>query len=219
MDLTSDDAAMNLMPDDVLEAAAVARNALEAFADQDWAIRAGDLTWDIRTTLMHTADAVGWYAAHLAVQSRGRLRFDFRTHDDAPNTELLEVLHAAAAMLAQVARAAPPGARGYHPVGLADASGFLAMGCDEILVHCWDAARGLGLEFVAPTNLADRVPGRLFPWAPRGETAWQTLLWANGRTDLRGQPGRPGPDWQWHCAPLDEWDGTIPHSHDCRPAP
>jgi hypothetical protein len=34
VDLTPDDDAMNLMPDDVLEAAAVARNALEAFADQ-----------------------------------------------------------------------------------------------------------------------------------------------------------------------------------------
>jgi len=50
MDLTPDDVAMNLRPDDVLGAAAVARSALEAFADQDWAIRAGDLTWDIRTT-------------------------------------------------------------------------------------------------------------------------------------------------------------------------
>jgi hypothetical protein len=31
---------------------------------------------------MHTADAVGVVRRHLAVQSRGRLRFDFRTHDD-----------------------------------------------------------------------------------------------------------------------------------------
>ena len=85
---------MDLTPDDVLEVASVARIALEAFADQDWAIRAGDLTWDIRTTVMHTADAVGWYAAHLAVQSRGRLRFDFRIRDDAPNCELLDVLQA-----------------------------------------------------------------------------------------------------------------------------
>jgi hypothetical protein len=35
---------MDLTPDDVPEAASVARSALEAFADQDWAIRAGDLT-------------------------------------------------------------------------------------------------------------------------------------------------------------------------------
>jgi predicted enzyme related to lactoylglutathione lyase len=31
---------------------------------------------------MHTADAVGVVRRHLAVQSRGRLRFDFQTHDD-----------------------------------------------------------------------------------------------------------------------------------------
>jgi predicted enzyme related to lactoylglutathione lyase len=31
---------------------------------------------------MHRADAVGVVRRHLAVQSRGRLRFDFQTHDD-----------------------------------------------------------------------------------------------------------------------------------------
>ncbi len=79
-----------------------------------------------------------------------------------------------------------------------------------MLVHCWDAARGLGVEFVPPTDLAERVLRRLFPWAPRHEPAWEALLWANGRVDLAGGPERPGPDWEWHCAPLDEWDGTIP---------
>lgn len=94
---------------------------------------------------------------------------------------------------------------------------FAATGCDEILVHCWDAARGFELDFVPPTNLANRVVRRLFPWTPPGESAWQTLLWANGRTDLQSQPRRPGPDWQWHCAPLDEWNGTIPHRHSANP--
>jgi pilus assembly protein CpaC len=32
---------------------------------------------------------------------------------------------------------------------------------------------------------------------------------ANGRISLPGHPS-PGANWSWHCAPLDEWDGTIP---------
>jgi hypothetical protein len=126
-----------------------------------------------------------------------------------PMPELLDVLKAATATLTAVARAAPPGARAYHNYGMADISGFLAMGCDEILVHCWDAVRGLGEEFAPPAELADRVLRRLFPWAPTNESPWQALLWANGRTDLPGKE-RLGPDWARHCAPLDEWDGAVP---------
>src|SRR4029453_5138574 len=122
------------------------------------------------------------------------LRFDFRAHSDASNAELLDVLDAAAATLTAVARAAPPGVRAYHNYGMADISGFLAMGCDEILVHCWDAVRGLGEEFAPPAELADRVLRRLFPWAPTNESPWQALLWANGRTNLPGKEGL-GPVW------------------------
>ncbi len=96
-------------------------------------------------------------------------------------------------------------------MGMADAEGFLAMACDEILVHCWDAVRGLRNEFAAPDELAERIQQRLFPWTPTGGTAWQRLLWANGRVDIPGQPHRPGPDWVWQCAPLDDWTGHDPN--------
>lgn len=155
---------------------------------------------------------VGWYAAQLAAPGSTRLRVDYRVHDDATNTELLDLFEAAAATLAQVARAAPADVRGYHSAGMADPTGFLAMGCDEILVHTWDAARGLGVAFAPQEGLADRVLRRLFPWAQLDAPPWQALLWANGRVDILGQPQRPGPDWAWHCAPLDEWNGTVPRS-------
>jgi hypothetical protein len=200
---------MQVKPEHLLRAASACRRALEAFAAQDWAaVRAGDLTWDVRQTVTHVCDAVGWYAAHLALQSPRRLRFDFLAHHDASNAEVLDVLGAAAATLAQVARAAPADARAYHNAGMADADGFLAMGCDEILVHGWDAVRGFGGEFAVPEDLARPVLRRLFPWAPTDAPPWPALLWANGRVDLPGQP-RQGPDWLWHCAPLEEWDGTV----------
>jgi hypothetical protein len=97
------------------------------------------------------------------MQSPRRLRFDFRPHSEASNDQLLDVMTAAAAILATVARAARPGARAYHNFGMADTSGFLAMGSDETLVHGWDAVRGLGEEFAPPVELAERVLCRLFP--------------------------------------------------------
>ena len=88
------------------------------------------------------------------------------------------------AALAFVVDGVPPGHRGCHPDGLADASGFAAMGCDELLVHTWDAARGLGLDFQPPSVLSQMVLRRLFPWAPEDTDPWPTLLWANGRAEL-----------------------------------
>jgi hypothetical protein len=205
-----------MTPEDLLEAAAASRRALAPFIAADWSVQAGDLAWDVRTTVAHLCDGLGWYAAHLAMQSSRRLQFDFRPHPEASSDQLLDVMTAAAATLAAVVRTAPRGARACHNHGMADTSGFLGMGCDETLIHGWDAVRGLGEEFSPPAELAERVLCRLFPWAPINESPWATLLWANGRTDLPGKE-RLGPDWAWHCAPLDEWDGTVPLD-DANPA-
>jgi hypothetical protein len=121
---------------------------------------------------------------------------------------LLTIVEALAAVLAEVARAAPPEARGYHGAGMADAEGFVAMGCEEILIHTADIAQGLGLSFRPPDELTARVLRRLFPWAPTDGDPWAELRWASGRIALPDRP-RLGPDWYWHCAPLAEWDGTV----------
>jgi hypothetical protein len=201
---------MVVTPDDMLAAAAICRPALDAIADEDWSTPVRDLEWDVRKVLTHASDAIGWYAAQLAATGTPRLRVDFRVHDRASQSEVLDVLDAAASTLAYVARAVPSTTRAYHEAGVADASGSLAMGCDELLVHCWDAVTTFGGSFSAPADLAERVTRRLFPWVREATDWWRTLLWANGRVDLPGEAERLGPDWAWHCAPLDEWDGTIP---------
>lgn len=97
---------------------------------------------------------------------------------------------------------------GWHPCGVADASGFVAMACDELLVHTSDAASGLGREFAPTSEIAEATLRRLFPWAPTDVDPWSALRWANGRAEL---PGRSRlTKWRWHCAPLSEWDGTDP---------
>jgi hypothetical protein len=113
-----------------------------------------------------------------------------------------------AAILEHVVRGSPPSVRAFHPAGMADPSGFAAMGCDEILIHTADITAGFSIAWQAPSDLSRRVVARLFPWAPRECDPWQALLWANGRIALPGL-GRQDENWYWHYAPLDEWNGQI----------
>ena len=117
---------------------------------------------------------------------------------------LLESTRSAAALLALAVDGADDNARGWHPFGIADRSGFAAMGCDEILVHGHDIASGLGVAYAPPADVAERTLRRLFPWAEAGDDAWRALLLANGRAvdDVAADA-----DWLWHCAPLAGWDG------------
>jgi uncharacterized protein (TIGR03083 family) len=196
-------------PDDLRRASAVAFDALVPRVGDDWNRPAGTLEWSCRTTLDHVVDALVFYSTQLAARAEERVP-SVRAGDPTSSVErLLGSVTSGAAVLAEVASAAGPGVRAYHRSGMADAEGFLAMGCDEILVHASDIAEGLGTGFEPPEELCATVLARLFPWAPHDRGAWETLLWANGRSAL-GDIAQLGPDWSWHCAPLDEWDGSSP---------
>lgn len=208
MAMNGDSQTPDMGPDDLLRAAEICRGVLASLIDGDWSARAADLHWDCRRTLDHIADTLALYAGYLASQARGRLPVMRDGDPDLPVADLLAVVEAQAAVLATVARALPPQARVFHPAGMADVSGYIAMACVEFLIHTDDIARGLGSSFRPPDALLRRVVNRLFPWAPDGGDAWLTLRWACGRAALPGRE-RLGADWYWHCAPLDEWDGSI----------
>jgi uncharacterized protein (TIGR03083 family) len=192
----------------VLAAADEGRALLGAAADRDWSRKLPHLDWTVAQTVAHMAEVTLWYATDLAAGPRRLDTMELRVPPSTPPTELLATIASYATVLARVIDASPPDARGWHPFGLADASGFAAMACDELLVHSYDAARGFELPFTPPAPLARATLERLFPWAPPDTDPWPALLWANGRTDLPGHP-RQVP-WRWHCAPLDEWDGLNP---------
>jgi hypothetical protein len=197
-----------LTPRDIISAVTAAADAMRASADADWTIGARDLDWTCRRTLNHSIDAVLWYATNLATTSTedsGDVRDGKR--DETPIPELLHALELSGFILARVVEGSPPGARGFHDAGMADATGFLAMGCDETLVHAYDVTEALGVPFAPPAGTCDRTVQRLFPWAPNHDDPWERLLWCNGRIALPDHP-RLGPSWGWWCAPLDEWDGT-----------
>jgi len=199
--------APDLTPDDLIACAALCRDTLAPVRDRDWSLPAGDLEWSCRYAIDHVADALLIYAGHLATRAPSR-RPRPRTGDPARSpADLLSVVETAAAILAAVVRAAPPGARGFHGSGMADATGYLGMAGTEILIHTDDIAAGFGIPFAGSDDLAAKIVARIFPWTPAGVPAWAALRWSAGRAALPGHP-RQDEHWDWHCAPLAEWDGA-----------
>jgi uncharacterized protein (TIGR03083 family) len=195
--------------DDVQEAAERVRQVLEPALARDWDVPVPALEFTVATVVAHVCGACLWYSADLWSGSEDGA-YEVRARADAPNERLLTSLLAGARILSAVIEAAPPALRGFHPFGPPDPDGFAAMACDELLVHGDDAARGLGVPFPRDDRLAAGVLARLFPWhqVGSGESAWDVLLWANGRIEL---PGRSAVTrWRWHCEPLSEWDGSGP---------
>jgi hypothetical protein len=193
-------------PEHVRRAAGVLTQTLAPLADRDWSVPAGPLTWTCRETLDHVSDALGFYCGQLAARrTEGKPRF--RNGDPNASIEnLILAVETGAAMLGAIADGSPEDARAWHRMGVADAEGFLAMGCEEILIHTWDIGQGFGLDVVVPENLAAAVLGRLFPWAPVSCSAWEAQLWCSDRISL-AEVGRIG-KWGWHGAPIAEWDGA-----------
>jgi uncharacterized protein (TIGR03083 family) len=194
----------------VLRAANECRAFLGGTLDRDWTRPIPDMDWTVAQAVAHIGESLLWYATDLAAGPRELSAMDLHVRPETTPADLVAVLGSYATVLARVIDGAAPGARGWHPAGLADASGFAAMACDELLVHTDDAARGLGLGFIPTEALSRATLRRLFPWAPGDADPWRALLWANGRVDLPGQERQTG--WRWHCAPLAEWDGVNPRT-------
>jgi uncharacterized protein (TIGR03083 family) len=192
----------------VLEAAGACQALLGAAVDRDWTRRLPHLDFTVAQAVTHMAGGALWYATDLAAGPERLDTMELRVPPETAPAELVRTIGTFATVLARVTDASPPGARGWHPFGLADASGFAAMACDEFLVHTDDVARGLEVPFAPPRALARATLERLFPWAPADADPWAALLWANGRIDLPGQQRQS--TWRWHCAPLEEWDGLNP---------
>jgi uncharacterized protein (TIGR03083 family) len=194
--------------DDVRAAAAAALAFLRPHAERDWSAPVPDLDFTVASVVAHAGEGPLWYAIDLTNGPADDAGFEVRIRPDAGPAPLLKSLETAASLCATAVDSMPATARGFHPDGAADPSGFAAMACDEILVHTHDAATGLGADFRPDPGLAGLVLARLFPWHQPGTDPWTTLLWSNGRLDLPG--AERARRWRWHCAPLADWDGTVP---------
>jgi len=202
-----------LEPQHVVQAARVAQQTLRPAAGRDWTIKATNMDWDCRATVDHMVSAPLFHGTNLAMRSTSRLAGLRSGNPSASIADLIDQLEYSATILSHIAIAAPPDVRGFHPGGMANAQGFVALSSNEMLLHTHDIASAMGLPFEPPAELASLVVRRLFPWAPADVGPWPALLWVSGRGQL---PGREpvGADWMSHPAPLAEWDGkTIPRRH------
>lgn len=185
-------------------------NALRAVEDRDWHTLAGDLEWTCWETVEHVSDDLFGYACQLGPKRPPLDHYvRFGAHDrrpggpnetiyampDAGAAGLIEILEATGALLVAMVQTSSPDVRAYHPFGISDPEGFAAMGVVEVLVHMFDIAETLGIEWAPPEDLCGRVLARLFPGAPAGSDRWATLLWASGRRELPGHPRRG--TWRW----------------------
>lgn len=168
-------------------------------ADRDWTVRAGDVRWSCWTTAVHIAEDLFAYAAQVAEQPQhDYLPFELMVPPTTSPAGVASLIGAGGELLAAAVAQAPAHARAYHPWGMTDPSGFAAMGITEVLVHDYDIARGLGLSWPPPDELAEPVVARLFPDAPAWPHADERLLWCTGRIPLTGHPRRSS-DWRWNA--------------------
>ena len=182
--------------DHLSQAVDVVVDLLRPAVDRDWTVPAGRLEWTCRQTAAHVAHDLAKYAAQLAGRAENSyLRFRLVVPEDAPQAELLRVLHACGRLLSEVVSAAPPSARAWH-YGPADAAGFAAMGVGELLVHAYDIAQGLGIDWRPPADLCELVVERLLDPSDLDPTSH--LLWATGRVDVPGEECAAG--WVWQAA-------------------
>ena len=190
---------MPVPPRLVGEAVAETQRALRSRVDADWSVLAADLDWSCWKTGVHIADDLVFYASQIIDQPKeGYVPFEVTMVSGANPEGLLRTIGVCGAILERTVAAARPGDRGYHVYGTSDAEGFAAMGVVETLVHTYDIARGLGLDWAPAAGLCAPVLARLFPDAPPGDPS-AVLLWCTGRTVLDGRPRRA----QWR------WDGTV----------
>ncbi len=202
----------------MVAAADVVVSALAGVGPEQVANRLPDSAWTARRTVDHIADALVLYGRYVATRATSRLEALRDGRPEASFAALCRDVSDAAALLARLVDGMDAGEVAYHPAGAADASGWAAMACDEIIVHGHDACAAVGVDLAIPGELVEVVLARLFPWAPPASAGapMERLLWCNGRLALPGHP-RQDELWYWWCRPLSEWDG-VPHRRTAPPA-
>lgn len=195
-----------LESDDLIAIADHCVGSLAALVDRDWDTQARNTDWTCRQTLEHVCGLS--YAPMLALRADTIPKLAFAVHENFPIDWLLVSARTTAVIVAEVARAAPPDARAFHPAGVADAEGFVAMMAAELVLHTHDIASAFDASYKPDDFTIRALLDRLFPWWPPDEDPWSALQWCSGRIALGNRP-KQGDRWAWHCAPLSEWDGTI----------
>ena len=194
---------------DVQQTLDVVRERLARIPDDAWHLRAADLDWTCRETMMHILDDLGSYAMQLSGRhghegytplmefglGPGRPRGIFWPEEDGGTRAALDCLDAVGGLLVAVVAAVPVDRIGWHPHGRPDRTGAAAMGIVELALHARDILRAQGIGYRPDDDVVAACLDRIFPDATRSDDPWTDLLRATGRTaQTRGRP------WRWDCS-------------------
>jgi hypothetical protein len=100
----------------------------------------------VTAVAQHLVSCLAWYAHDLAAGPDEVSSADLVACPAAYLRTVSRGVGAWGEVLARTVDAAGPADRGWHPHGVADAAGFAAIGCAEVLVHGADVAVALGLS-------------------------------------------------------------------------
>jgi hypothetical protein len=153
----------------------------------------------VTAVAQHLVSCLAWYAHDLAAGPDEVSPADLVARPAADLPTVSRSVGAWGEVLARTVDAAGPADRGWHSHGIADAAGFAAIGCAEVLVHGTDVADALGLSWSPPGDVAAAVLARLFPEVTGVPDHMAGLLWATGRLALPGQPRRTS--WTYGMTP------------------
>ena len=174
--------------DDLEDVTAGALETLRSLQNADWSVPAGVLTWSCWQTADHVVDVLFSYALQVAAAapSDWLALQELHARPDATPTALVDAVDAVARTLITVLRAAPSGARAWHSFGLLDLAGWAGLAANELAVHTYDVAAGLGRSFSIP----DELSGQILAATPMGRDERAQPRW----TALLAIMGRPTPD-------------------------
>lgn len=171
------------------------------------------LAWTSRQVVDHLCNTLAFYANHAVTRATSHQpRVRSLGEHELSDRELAQTVRTWSRLLAAVVGFGPDDWLGWHPLGMADGEGFIALACNELLVHTHDVASAHDEALTGDADLSQRLVVRLFPHdATRlgSHEPWDVLLYANGRRALGALPRQA--TWRSRPAPhrRSEGDGGL----------
>jgi hypothetical protein len=174
------------------EVVEVAVRALRSGVDRDWSQRAGTLTWDCRETADHIVDVVFSYTLQLAAEAQERyLSFgELHALPEARPLDLVDAIAGVGRMFVAALATASPGARAWHPFGLLSVTEWAGLGANEVVVHTFDIAAGLGLQFEPARTLCSEILSDMLTLHGRPDGSGLNAEPCSALLELAGRPSR-----------------------------
>jgi hypothetical protein len=168
-----------------------------------WEHPISPVEWNCRFTIEHIGGDFLHYAGQVVQQPTDHfVAFSFDQSRATTHAELVETVQMGGLLLAAAVRLALGESTAWHPQGMFSPAGFAAMGACEALVHGYDIALSLDLDWRPDGDLSRVVTDTFFPAIPQDIRASNSpvdvLAWATGRHTLDGVDDVR--DWDYRAA-------------------